>query len=376
MNAAATRRRDGSEPPPKIEDHVLQDLQGRCNLVDLAASANVALKKTGKEYRGECPLCRSSKGLSVYHKHDAWHWKCWSCSEGGRAIAWLMKVAGMPFLRAVEALGGDLDELRQAGVSPEAKAKAEERQREREARDEADSERRRAAALKLSREMVPIAGSPGEVYFAGRGILGPFAPSLGYHGEVWTVRAVPGSEPERTESIALPAVLGCVTGGDGRFLAVHRIFLTVAADGTVTKCTALEPKAGKKALGDLCDGACRLTRRRKAGGVLVLTEGIETGLAVAQALRHAGRLAEDGGDCAVWSALYAGQLVAVGLPAEWRPERVVVMADNDPKSRTGETKARQACERFQREFGIPSGWAMPGTPGWDWNDPIMKATGV
>lgn len=366
--------------PRRLEQHEIDALQDGCDLPSLVAPFLAgALRKTGREYKGPCPLCSRSKSLTVFRKTNRWRWYCHGCTEGHGAIDWLTKVAGMGFLDAVRALGGDPDALRRSEPSPEVRRRAQAAKEQREAEERADAERRRRAAWDVWQGRQPVAGSPAERYLEARGLRGPWPASLGFHEQVWTIRPAPTeTDPDAEERVAFPAMLACVTSGDRRFLAVHRIFLAVNDDGSVTKAKGLPVDATKRALGDLCDGAVRLTRRPKSGGTLALTEGVETGEAVAQALRRVGRLAESGGDAAVWSALFAGQLCRIGFGPDpfWRPSRIVVMADNDPKSKTGETKAIEACRRFQGEFGIPSAWSMPNRPGWDWNDPLIKTTEV
>lgn len=369
----------------KIPADVVAELQDNCDLLALVEEVTGELRKTGREYRGWCPLCDSSKGLTVFKKGGRWRWYCQACKVGYGPIDWLMKVGGKGFLDAVALLGGDVDELRRVGVSPAVRERAVQKRAEREAREIAEAAERRRAAWAVWDGAEGVAGEAAETYLLGRGLHGPWPASLRFHPRVWTVKPDPlPDDRHHEEPIALPALVACVTSGDFKFLAVHRIFLGGAPDGSgrVVQAPCLPEDARKRALGDLRDGWVRLTDVPAAGGMLAVTEGIETGLAVVHAMRVAGRLYGEGGDVVVGAALFAGQLSRIGL-GSWRPDRIVFMADHDQRrwnekqqrwiEPTGEREAIAACIRAETEFGVPAYWSMPNTPGWDWNDPLMSA---
>ncbi len=208
---------------------------------------------------------------------------------------------------------------------------------------EVDQQQRMEFARRKLHEAVPLTGSPAEVYLRERGIeSGPdgWPPSLRYH---------PALKHGPT-GLLLPALVAAVTIWPGRdVVGVHRTFLRADGKGKAPVTTP------KMMIGRCGGGAVRLA---PAGPELVLSEGIETGLSIQQAVR-----------LPVWATLSTSGLRSVILPPE--VETVVVAADGDEG---GEEAAQAAARRFiaeDRKVKI----ARP-PQGMDFNDLLLKPENV
>ncbi len=144
----------------------------------------------------------------------------------------------------------------------------------------------------------------------------------------------------------LPAMVACVEDRDGRFLGIHRTWLTPAA----TK-TKLDP--AKAALGPIGGGAVRLAP--VLSEKIILAEGVETALSVMQATR-----------IPTWATLGTSNLAQVKLPDCVRA--VFIAADAD---QAGERAAQEAAQRFLRD-GRRVLVARPDREGSDFNDYLTK----
>jgi phage/plasmid primase-like uncharacterized protein len=140
-----------------------------------------------------------------------------------------------------------------------------------------------------------------------------------------------------------PALLAGLQNRNGRFAGVSIVWL--AADGSSK--APVDPV--RKSYGSL-RGAC--VRLGPAAEKLVVCEGVETGLSVAQECT----------ELPVWAALSASNLAAIELPSEVR--EVIVAADAD---RAGEEAARKAAWRLI-EQGRTVRIARTGKSGLDFND--------
>src|SRR3546814_2614612 len=79
-------------------------------------------------------------------------------------------------------------------------------------------------------------------------LCGPWPAALRFHPRVWTVKPDPlPGDAHHEAPVALPALVACVTSGDFRFLAVHRIFLggDPAGSGRVVQAPSLPERARK-----------------------------------------------------------------------------------------------------------------------------------
>jgi hypothetical protein len=135
-------------------------------------------------------------------------------------------------------------------------------------------------------------------------------------------------------------------GVDDGPIAIHRTF--IARDGAGK--APVEPS--KMILGPCHGGVVRLAER---GEVLMVAEGIETGLAAMQATGHA-----------AWAALSTSGLRGLDLPRDVRD--VIVLADGDDPGRSGGAGLRLA--RWKQE-GRRVRIARP-PQGLDFNDLLVR----
>ena len=188
---------------------------------------------------------------------------------------------------------------------------------------------------------VPIAGTHGEAYLHARGLTFPAASDLLFHPDLthWETRT------------GFPAIIGLVRERTGNVVALHRIYLHPDGAGKA------EVENPKKMLGRVGGGAVRLAPIAE-DGILGLTEGIETALAVLTACPN----------MAVWATLSTTSLEQVLLPPEAR--RVVLLADHDA-SGAGLRAAHAAARRLIGE-GRSVAIALPQAEGDDFNDVLLR----
>lgn len=338
------------------------------DLLGYLSGGGVKLVRKGEEHRGECPVCGggSKPVFTVWPK--AGRCKCWRCDLGGDAIDVVMRLEHLDFGGALHFMGAAAlpelsDEARQVRANEE-RAREDERARE--------AAKKRRAGRALWDAVAPIAGTPAAWYLDGRGLAGPYPPTLRYGAKVaCSYTDADGADHKRK----LPALIAAVQGPGGDVLTVHRIYLDAVPGedgaGTARKAAGIPPEDVKKLHGPPGAGAVRLT---PWAPTLILAEGIETALALADR-RPAGT--------AVWAAISAGQLLRVDFAADRRPARIVIMADHDrwkwdERRRVwlppaGQAKAEAACRRF-RDMGIPALWRAPAAPG-DWLDVRLGTIG-
>jgi len=194
-----------------------------------------------------------------------------------------------------------------------------------------DPEHSRTIALRLWNESRDARGTLALNYLKRRGITVLPPASLHYHPAL-----------RHPNGFCLPGLVAAVEDHRGRFIGVHRTWLT--PDGSDK--AAVTPQ--KAALGSISGGAIRLTA--KLSDTLALCEGIEDGLSILEAT-----------GLAVWVTPSTSGLRSVQLPDCVRT--VIIAADND---RPGQEAARAAAMRFHSE-GRTVRVASPST-GKDFND--------
>jgi len=176
-------------------------------------------------------------------------------------------------------------------------------------------------------------GGVAEAYLLGRGL---------HPVPAWkTLRAAVLRHPRMGQHPALVAPVTCSSGDVG---GIQRTFFTTEG----RKLAVADPKLS---LGRIRGGAIRLG---EPAGELILCEGLEDGLTLAQELP---------GTC-VWAAPGAGMLAAMRLPSD--VSRVIIAADNDA---AGEQAAIRAAETFARE-GRHVRIMRPDPAFKDWNDQL------
>jgi len=196
-----------------------------------------------------------------------------------------------------------------------------------------------AARIKLAQEIWDRAliaeGSPVTAYLRGRGITVAPPPTLRWSP---SLRCLDGSYA--------PGMVGRIDNVDGDLIGVHRTWLCGRTDGR-------RERLDRAMLGPVSGGAVRMAT---AAELLLIGEGVETGLAATQAT-----------GLPAWAALSIAGLVALKLPLVVR--NVVILADHD-RSGSGERSARAAARRWIAE-GRRVRIAMPSVPDRDFNDILI-----
>ncbi|HER25746.1 MAG TPA: ATPase, partial [Rhodospirillales bacterium] len=190
-----------------------------------------------------------------------------------------------------------------------------------------------------------IKDTPAADYLVGRGLAIPNGADLLFHADLthWETKT------------GLPALVAIVRDHAGTTVAIHRTYLKIdETSNTVIKADVAKPRM---MLGKVAGGAVRLAEVG-TDGILCLSEGIETGLAVMTACPG----------LAVWATLSTTNLEQVHLPP--KVSRIIILADHDVSgagSRAAETAARRLRSE-DRSVTI----AKPPKEGEDFNDLLLR----
>lgn len=87
---------------PKIKASSIEELKARVNIYDVV-SAYVSLKKSGSSYKGLSPFT-TEKTPSFFVHPDKNYYYCFSTSQGGDVISFIMIKENLSFAEAVEFL--------------------------------------------------------------------------------------------------------------------------------------------------------------------------------------------------------------------------------------------------------------------------------
>lgn len=88
--------------PKTIPPEVINDIQDRCDIVELISSY-IPLKKAGRNFKANCPF-HSEKTPSFIVSPDKQIYHCFGCNEGGNSLSFLMKYERLDFREAIETL--------------------------------------------------------------------------------------------------------------------------------------------------------------------------------------------------------------------------------------------------------------------------------
>ena len=216
-------------------------------------------------------------------------------------------------------------------------------------------------------------------------VLMPTTASVGWKElTYWDPPSKQGGKPVEVGQFAATAFSTVAADGG---MHCHRIYVAPngagkADVGTGQNGKERDPKKSAKAPVDGASTAGRSVIWGSTGTAshVIVTEGIETGAAVA----HACRREVEAGEIAVAAAISAGGVSA------WQPwpatRRVTIAADRDEKRKPSRPDPTRAGERAAREFGLRCQdegsaldvrIALPGAPGTatDWLD-VLLADGV
>jgi hypothetical protein len=314
--------------PPPIPAHLVDKARGASFLAALQ-SLDLRLKRiNAAELAGPCPRCGGTDRFSINTKLQVWN--CRGCkAKGGDALSLVMHVRGLAFREAVTDLTGEDGEVeRQAPAPIEAKTKPT------DAEDAAREAFIRRMVEKTVRGLVPIIGTPGEVYLrderkidtsAIADVLGSTA-AIDWHPDCFFQE--PG---HRLDSHRLGAIVAVMTDA-----------VTGAPTVGISRTYIYEGKKVAKAKGLGPAGIVRLTPDEDVLAGLHIGEGLETCLAAMSiGLRPA------------WSL---GSKGAIGkFPVLAGIECLTIFAEPDAETEAQECAARwHAAGRavlFTRAFG-------------------------
>lgn len=277
----------------------------------------IKLHRAGNEWKACCPFhADRSPSFTIYK--GGRRFMCFGCGAEGDVFDFIARLHGVGLRDAAVMLGaGDVVTTDIAPLPP-----AE------------DSGERIDEARSIWRNAVPAQGTLVESYLRWRGLSLPIPPTIRYASLRYGKR---GRE--------YPALVAAVSGEDGKLCGIQRTFL--ADDG---RGKADVPKA-KLSLGKVRCGAIRLAPVSRS---LVVTEGLEDGLSLQEAL-----------GVSVWVACGASMLPSMRLPDYVRD--VAVGGDNDA---TGRDAAEKAARAFA-ERGHSARVFYPTEPHKDFNDELV-----
>jgi DNA primase len=301
----------------------LAEVRARVPLISLIGG-HVKLRRAGRLWKGCCPFhAEKTPSFSVWPDH----YHCFGCGAHGDAINWAMRTCGLNFSQAVRYLTGSsqLPPINENTLRRPVVAHTD---------DRASVE----WAERIWRESVSPEGTLAERYLQSRGldlpsgIACPEQSAIRFHPALW-------HRESRRKWPAMVAVM--VEPMSGLPTGVHRTWLK--PDG-LGKAPVVCPKM---TLGPL--GVIRLYAWQGDG--LGVSEGIETGLAVAQHFE--------------WQPIWAaGSTTMMGRLPILSGVALTIFADNDA-NKAG-TKAADACAQKWANSGAEVWIRMP--PPGDWDD--------
>lgn len=292
------------------------DIRDRFPISGAAAKAGVKLQRAGRELKGCCPF-HPDKSPSFTIYADDRRFQCFGCGAEGDVLDFVQRAYGVKLLPAIEMLdGGALRELEQQRVVATPKADWSK------------------AALSIWEGATAIQGTPAETYLRSRGITMALP---------HTLRFARLRYPQ--EQARRPALVAAVCTPDGDLTGIQRTFLT--EEGR----KALVPEV-KLSLGRVAGGAIQLGAPVAS---LVVTEGLEDGLTLAQALGRS-----------VWVSAGTSMLPRMELAEVTRA--VVIGADGDAPGETAANKAAHAFAAAGRKVRI----MRPATGFKDFNAELME----
>lgn len=295
--------------------NIVADIRDRFPVSAVAARMGVKLHRAGNEMKACCPFhADRTPSFTIYADDRRAH--CFGCAWSGDVLDFVQRAYGVKLREAIEMLdGGALRALEQQRVAATPKADCTK------------------AALSIWNEAAPIVGTPAEAYLRSRGITMELPHTLRF-----ARLRYPQEQGRR------PALVAAVCEPAGDLIGIQRTFLT--DEGR---------KAGvpevKLSLGRVAGGAIHLGPPVAS---VVVTEGLEDGLTLAQALGRS-----------VWVSAGTSMLPRVELADVTRA--VVIGADGDAAGEAAANKAAHAFAVAGRKVRI-----MRPAPGFkDFNAELM-----
>lgn len=283
----------------------------------------VILKRSGNELAGLCPL-HKEKGPSFYVFANGQRFHCFGCGAGGDVLDLVMALHHVGLREAADMItGGNLPVMTGPPVV--------------RVRQEADADRDTTVeAREIWAGSIAVTGTPAEAYLRRRGIVMKLPPCLRFSRIRYGSRGV-----------LHPALICSITGPDGNLVGIQRTYLT--EDGGKAAFEKV-----KLSLGRVRGGAIHLG---PASDTMIVTEGLEDGLTLMQALTRS-----------VWVAAGTSMLPAMAFPDTVR--EIVIGADGDAPGEAAAQKAAAAFAFTGRGVRI----MRPTPPYKDFNAELMGKT--
>jgi DNA primase len=310
---------------------LVDEAKSRHNLSDIIGRHTKLTRRGSREVVGLCPFhLEKSPSFEVNDAKGTYH--CWGCKEVGDAMTFLQKVEGMTFREAFETLSGDTFPT----VSEQDRVR-----RKQEA--EQDTARRIRTGRAVWDRAVPAAGTLAETYARSRRIVAPLPDTVRFARlDYWD---------QSTNTVIardVPAMVCALQDGGGSVVGVQRIYL--AADGA----GKMPGVKAKLSLGIIVGSAFRASGSDEPGEAVVLCEGPEDGLTLAQELA---------GAC-VLAACGTALMPRLELPAS--VQTVTLAGDNNAPGRA----AVEAGAEAYRTRGLTVRAMFPAAGFKDWNDEL------
>lgn len=309
----------------------VDEAKQRYNISDIVARTRKVTRAGKNEKRALCAF-HSERTPSMQLNDAKGTYHCFGCGASGDLVSYVMKTEGLGFMDAMRWLGA----ASLPGVDPAQRAKAA-------AEDESERQRAIDRARTVWERGVPAPGTPAEVYLRSRGIVMPIPHTIRFGmTPAWYDDDTGECGPD------LPALLGAVVDGDDQLIGLQRVFL---ADGGRSKARMQKPK---RSLGRVKGGALRINSDADSfGDELILTEGPEDGLSLAQEL-----------EAEVWVTLGTAMMPFIDYPP--RIVSIVIAGQNDAAGRAAVEQAEE--ELAERGFATRTMWPAEGYK--DWNDQL------
>ena len=288
-----------------------------------------------------CPMCGGKDRFVYDDKFGNGEFFCRHCRKGdGFKLA--MAVTGKGFGELLN----EVEKYLGLGLAPSHTTQAVD--------DVAKAQFVRAEALRFLDEAVAITkGDEVDRYLTGRGLGRDVYPiTLKFHPAL-PVFEKPAGGLRSVQVGVCAAMVSAIQAPNGDIIAIHRTYLK---DGK--KAFGGE---SKRVLGKGIEGAA--IRLAAATDELAITEGVETGLAIAQSVGKP-----------VWAAMNCGNMERIEIPASVK--RVCIYADNDADSEfAGQVAAYGLAQRLVKEAkrdGLERVVKVfvPKADGTDWADAV------
>ncbi len=313
---------------------VVAGIRDRFPLSGVASKAGVKLHRAGNEMKACCPFhADRTPSFTIYADDRRAH--CFGCAWSGDVLDFVQQAYGVKLPGAIEMLdGGALRELEQQRAPAKPKPDM------------------RPVAQRIVNASAPIKGTPAEVYLRSRGITMALPHTLRF------ARLAP-PQIEGNGVLAangpglLPALVAIVTDARGQLVGLQRTYLTEEGSKVAVKATDSDRKPKVKySLGNVIGGSIQLG---PASASMLVTEGLEDGLTLAQALGRS-----------VWVAAGTSMMPQMVFAPETKA--VVIGADGDAAGDLAATKAAAAY----REAGLAVRIMRPTPPYKDFNAELME----